>query len=123
MSRVAKRRSRLKPSPTVALNTKAMELAAAGEDVIGLAAGEPDFATPENIADAGVRAIRTGDTKYTAPDGRRELKEAVCRKFKRENGLDYRQEQITIGNGGKHVLYNTVEHGREARRESGGPYV
>ncbi|MET4697444.1 aspartate aminotransferase [Constrictibacter sp. MBR-5] len=107
MSIVAKRLSLIKPSPTVALNTKAMELAAAGEDVIGLAAGEPDFATPENIANAGIRAIQTGDTKYTAPDGRRELKEAVCRKFKRENGLDYKPEQITIGNGGKHVLYNT----------------
>jgi len=107
MSIVAKRLSLIKPSPTVALNSKAMELAAAGEDVIGLAAGEPDFATPENIANAGIRAIQTGDTKYTAPDGRRELKEAVCRKFKRENGLDYKPEQITIGNGGKHVLYNT----------------
>src|SRR5690606_8279119 len=107
MSIVAKRLSLIKPSPTVALNTKAMDLAAAGEDVIGLAAGEPDFATPENIANAGIRAIQTGDTKYTAPDGRRELKEAVCRKFKRENGLDYKPEQITIGNGGKHVLYNT----------------
>ena len=106
MSIVAKRLSVIKPSPTVALNTKAMELAAAGEDVIGLAAGEPDFDTPENAKEAGIRAIQTGDTKYTAPDGRRELKEAVCRKFKRENGLDYKPEQIIIGAGGKHVLFN-----------------
>src|SRR5690606_28868557 len=84
----------------------AMELAAAGEDVIGLAAGEPDFDTPENAKEAGIRAIQTGDTKYTAPDGRRELKEAVRRKFKRENGLDYKPEQIIIGAGGKHVLFN-----------------
>jgi len=73
----------------------------------GLAAGAPHLATPDNIANAGIRAIQTGDTKYTARDGRRELKEAVCRKYKRENGLDYQPEQITIGNGGKHVLYNT----------------
>ena len=106
MSIVADRLSRIKPSPTVALNTKALEMAAAGHDVIGLAAGEPDFDTPENIAEAGIRAIRRGDTKYTAPDGRRELKEAICRKLKRENGLDYKPEQVTVGSGGKHVLYN-----------------
>ena len=106
MSIVADRLSRIKPSPTVALNTKAIELAAAGEDVIGLAAGEPDFDTPDHVKEAGIRAIRTGDTKYTAPDGRRELKEAVCRKLKRENGLDYTPEQVIIGAGGKHVLFN-----------------
>ena len=106
MSIVADRLSRIKPSPTVALNTKALELAAAGEDVIGLAAGEPDFDTPDNIKEAGIAAIRRGDTKYTAPDGRRELKEAICRKLKRENGLDYKPEQVTVGSGGKHVLYN-----------------
>ena len=106
MSIVADRLSRIKPSPTVALNTKAIELAAAGEDVIGLAAGEPDFDTPDHIKEAGIRAIQSGDTKYTAPDGRRELKEAVCRKLKRENGLDYTTDQVIIGVGGKHVLFN-----------------
>ena len=106
MSIVATRLARIKPSPTVALNTKAIELAAAGEDVIGLAAGEPDFDTPDHIKHAGIRAIETGDTKYTAPDGRPELKAAVCRKLKRENGLDYKPEQVIIGAGGKHVLFN-----------------
>ena len=106
MAIVAQRLAVIRPSPTVALNTKAMELKAAGHDVIGLAAGEPDFDTPGNVADAGVAAIRAGDTKYTAPDGRPELKAAVARKLKRENGLDYAPNQVTVGNGGKHVLYN-----------------
>ena len=106
MAIVAQRLSVIRPSPTVALNTKAMEMKAAGHDVIALAAGEPDFDTPENVADAGVAAIRSGDTKYTAPDGRPELKAAVARKLKRENGLDYEPAQVTVGNGGKHVLYN-----------------
>ncbi len=106
MAIVAQRLAVIRPSPTVALNTKAMELKAAGHDVIGLAAGEPDFDTPGNVADAGVAAIRAGDTKYTAPDGRPELKAAVARKLKRENGLDYAPNQVTGGNGGKHVLYN-----------------
>ena len=106
MAIVAQRLSVIRPSPTVALNAKAMEMKAAGHDVIGLAAGEPDFDTPENVADAGVAAIRSGDTKYTAPDGRPELKAAVARKLKRENGLDYEPAQVTVGNGGKHVLYN-----------------
>ena len=108
MSIVADRLSVIKQSPTVAMNTKAMEMAAAGEDVIGLAVGEPDFDTPDHIKAAGIKAIRDGDTKYTAPDGRPELKSAICRKLKRENGLDYVNSQITIGNGGKHVLYNAL---------------
>ena len=106
MAIVAKRMSVIRPSATVALNTKALELKAAGRDVIGLAAGEPDFDTPENVAEAGIAAIRAGDTKYTAPDGRPELKAAIARKLKRENGLDYRPTQVTVGNGGKHVLFN-----------------
>ena len=108
MSIVADRLSVIQPSPTVAMNSKAMEMAAAGEDVIGLAVGEPDFDTPDNVKEAGIDAIRKGDTKYTAPDGRPELKSAICRKLKRENGLDYVNAQITIGNGGKHVLYNAL---------------
>ena len=106
MAIVAKRMSVIRPSATVALNTKALELKAAGRDVIGLAAGEPDFDTPENVAEAGIAAIRAGDTKYTAPDGRPELKAAIARKLKRENGLDYEPAQVTVGNGGKHVLFN-----------------
>ena len=106
MAIVAQRLSVIRPSPTVALNAKAMEMKAAGHDVIGLAAGEPDFDTPENVADAGVAAIRSGDTKYTAPDGRPELKAAIARKLSRENGLDYEPAQVSVGNGGKHVLYN-----------------
>jgi aspartate aminotransferase len=90
------------------MNSKAMEMAAAGEDVIGLAVGEPDFDTPDHIKQAGIEAIRSGDTKYTAPDGRPELKSAICRKLKRENGLEYDNSQITVGNGGKHVLYNAL---------------
>ncbi len=108
MSSVADRLSVIRPSPTVAMNAKALELAAAGEDVIGLAAGEPDFDTPDNVKEAGIEAIRKGDTKYTAPDGRPELKAAICRKLKRENGLEYTNAQVTIGNGGKHVLYNAL---------------
>jgi aspartate aminotransferase len=108
MSIVADRLSVIRSSPTVAMNTKAMEMAAAGEDVIGLAVGEPDFDTPDHIKEAGIEAIRKGDTKYTAPDGRPELKAAICRKLKRENGLDYTPAQVSIGVGGKHVLYNAL---------------
>ncbi|MEO0750992.1 MAG: pyridoxal phosphate-dependent aminotransferase [Pseudomonadota bacterium] len=99
--------SRVKPSPTVAISTLAMELKAAGQDVISLGAGEPDFATPVNIREAGKRAIDEGKTRYTAPDGIPELKEAICAKFKRDNGLMYTPKQITVGTGGKQVLYNT----------------
>jgi len=117
MSILAKRLSVIKPSPTVAMNTKALELKAAGHDVIALAAGEPDFPTPDNIKDVGIQAIRNDDTKYTAPDGRAELKAAICRKFARENGLSYKPNQITVGSGGKQVLYNalmaTVDAGDE----------
>ncbi|MEL7279557.1 MAG: pyridoxal phosphate-dependent aminotransferase [Pseudomonadota bacterium] len=98
--------SRVKPSPTVAISTLAMELKAAGQDVISLGAGEPDFATPANIREAGKRAIDDGHTRYTAPDGIPELKEAICAKFKRDNRLDYSPKQISVGTGGKQILYN-----------------
>ncbi len=97
---------RVKPSPTIAVTTKAAELKAAGRDVIGLGAGEPDFDTPQNIKDAAIAAIADGKTKYTAVDGIPELKAAICAKFKRDNALDYAPSQITVGTGGKQVLYN-----------------
>jgi aspartate aminotransferase len=100
--------SRVKPSPTMAISAKALEMKAAGEDVIGLSAGEPDFDTPENIRAAGIRAIEEGKTRYTAPDGIPELKNAVCAKFKRDNGLDYAPAQVSIGSGGKQILYNAL---------------
>ncbi len=98
--------SRVKPSPTIAMTTKALELKAQGRDVIGLSAGEPDFDTPQNIKDAAKRAMDAGKTKYTAVDGIPELKAAICDKFKRENGLIYTPAQITVGTGGKQTLYN-----------------
>lgn len=100
--------ARVKPSPTIAVTNKARELAAAGRDVIGLGAGEPDFDTPGNIKDAARRAIDEGRTKYTAVDGIPELKAAIARKFARENGLSYTPAQITVGTGGKQVLYNAL---------------
>jgi aspartate aminotransferase len=100
--------ARVKPSPTIAVSNKARELQAAGKDVIGLGAGEPDFDTPQNIKDAAKRAIDAGKTKYTAVDGIPELKAAICGKFKRENGLDYSPAQITVGTGGKQTLYNAL---------------
>ena len=106
MSLIAGRLSRIKPSPTIAVSQKARELQAAGRDVIGLGAGEPDFDTPDNIKEAAIAAIRRGETKYTNPDGTPELKAAVCAKFKRENGLDYTPDQVTVGAGGKQVIYN-----------------
>ncbi len=106
MSIIAQRLARIKPSPTIAVTEKARELQAAGRDVIGLGAGEPDFDTPDNIKEAAYRAIREGQTKYTAVDGTPELKAAIRAKFKRENDLDYALDQITVSNGGKQVLYN-----------------
>ncbi len=108
MSFLAERLSRIKPSPTIAVTTKAAELKAAGRDVIGLGAGEPDFDTPQNIKAAAIKAIEQGQTKYTAVDGTPALKQAICAKFKRENGLDYKPSQITVGTGGKQVLYNAL---------------
>ncbi len=99
---------RIKPSPTIAVTQKARELKAAGKDVIGLGAGEPDFDTPDNVKDAAIKAIKEGDTKYTAVDGTPELKKAISEKFKRENNLSYSTDQITVGVGGKHVIYNLM---------------
>lgn len=99
---------RVKPSPTMAITARAAELKAAGQDIIALSAGEPDFDTPENIRAAGIAAINAGKTRYTAPDGIPELKQAVCDKFARENGLSYQPSQITISTGGKQVLYNAL---------------
>ena len=107
MSIVSNNLKRIKPSPTIAVTTKAREMRAAGKDVIGLGAGEPDFDTPDNIKKAAIDAIERGDTKYTAVDGTLELKNAIIKKFKRENNLDYTSDQITVGTGGKQVLYNT----------------
>jgi aspartate aminotransferase len=96
----------VKPSPTIAVTNKARELKAAGHDVIGLGAGEPDFDTPQHIKDAAKAAIDRGETKYTAVGGTPELKDAICAKFKRDNNLDYKPNQIIVGTGGKQVLYN-----------------
>ncbi|NDV52049.1 MULTISPECIES: pyridoxal phosphate-dependent aminotransferase [unclassified Salipiger] len=98
--------SRVKPSPTVAVTQLANELKAAGKDVIGLGAGEPDFDTPEHIRNAAKAAIDAGKTRYTAPDGIIELKQAICAKFARENGLSYVPSQISVSTGGKQVLFN-----------------
>ena len=106
MSILAKSLARIKPSPTIAVTNLARELKASGKDVIGLGAGEPDFDTPDHIKEAAIVAIRKGDTKYTAVDGTPALKAAIARKFERENGLKYTPEQISVGTGGKQVLYN-----------------
>ena len=107
MAFIADHLKRIKPSPTIAVTDKARALKAAGRNVIGLGAGEPDFDTPQNIKEAAIKAIREGRaSKYTQVDGMPELKEAVARKFKRENGLDYKTSQITVSAGGKQVLYN-----------------
>ncbi len=98
--------SRVKPSATLAADQKARELKATGRDVISLAAGEPDFDTPDNIKDAAIKAIRDGKTKYTTVDGIPELKEAICAKFARENGLSYKPSQINVSPGGKPVIWN-----------------
>jgi len=100
--------NRIQPSATIAISNKAMTLKAEGRDVIGLAAGEPDFDTPQNIKDAAIKAIQAGKTKYTAVDGIPELKKAIVDKFKRENGLDYKPSQVTVGTGGKQVLFNAL---------------
>ncbi|WP_443748260.1 pyridoxal phosphate-dependent aminotransferase [Asticcacaulis solisilvae] len=99
---------RVKPSPTLAVTAKARELARQGKKVISLGAGEPDFDTPENICDAAVKAIKRGETRYTDVDGIPELKAAICEKFKRENGLDYKTTQVHVAPGGKPVIYNAM---------------
>jgi len=100
--------SRIKPSATMAVTNKARELKAAGKDIIGLGAGEPDFDTPENIKTAAINAINDGDTKYTAVDGTPSLKKAIIEKFKRENNLDYLADQISVGTGGKQIIFNAL---------------
>ena len=108
MSIVSNNLKRIKPSPTIAVTQKARELRASGKDIIGLGAGEPDFDTPDNIKQAAIKAIKEGDTKYTAVDGTPVLKDAIIKKFKRENNLEYQVDQITVGAGGKHVIYNAM---------------
>ena len=98
--------SRVKPSATIAVTQKARELKNAGRDVIGLGAGEPDFDTPDNIKNAAIDAIRRGETKYPPVSGIAPLREAIAKKFKRENNLDYRPEQTIVGTGGKQILFN-----------------
>ncbi len=97
---------RIKPSATIAVTQKARELKAAGKDIIGLGAGEPDFDTPENIKKAAIQAINNGETKYTAVDGTPELKNAIKEKFKRENNVDYELNEISVGTGGKQIIFN-----------------
>ena len=108
MAFLADRLARVKPSPTMAITALATELKAGGRDIIALSQGEPDFDTPPNVREAGIRAIQNGETRYTVFDGRIELKRAICGKFKRENGLDYEPGQITVSSGGKQVLYNAL---------------
>ncbi len=108
MSIIANRLGRIKPSPTLAVTAKAKELKAAGKDIIGLGAGEPDFDTPEHIKDAAKAAMDAGDTKYTNVDGTPALKDAIIAKFKRDNGLEFTRDEITVGTGGKQVLYNAL---------------
>ncbi|MCJ7599161.1 MAG: pyridoxal phosphate-dependent aminotransferase [Methyloceanibacter sp.] len=108
MGLIAHALERVKPSPTMAITAKAREMKAAGFDVIGLGAGEPDFDTPDNVKQAAIEAIKRGETKYTAVDGIPELKRAIASKFQRENGLTYKPSEITVGSGGKQVLYNAL---------------
>ena len=106
MSIVSNSLKRIKPSPTLAVTQKAREMKDAGKDVIGLGAGEPDFDTPDNIKEAAIDAIRRGETKYTAVDGTPKLKKAIQGKFSRENNLSYELSQISVGTGGKQIIYN-----------------
>ena len=108
MSIIADRMAAIKPSPTIAVSNLARELKAAGRDVIGLGAGEPDFDTPDNVKAAAIAAINAGQTKYTAVDGTPELKAAIVAKFARENGLAYRTDQISVAAGGKQIIYNAL---------------
>src|ERR1017187_8611731 len=118
MHLTADRLDRISPSQTIAITTKARALKAAGRDVIGLAAGEPDFDTPQNIKDAAIRAIQAGETKYTDVAGTLALRRAVAQKFKRDSGIDYKPEEIIVSTGGKQVIFNamiaTVNAGDEA---------
>ena len=108
MSFLAKNLTNIKPSPTIAVSMKAAELKAEGKNIIGLAMGEPDFDTPNNIKEAGILAIRNGDTKYTAVDGTTPLKKAIINKLKRDNNLEYQANQIIVSTGAKQVIYNAL---------------
>ncbi len=106
---LSQRVQRVKPSPTLAVTARAAELRAAGKDIIGLGAGEPDFDTPRHIRQAAIRAIERGDTRYTAVDGTAALKNAIINKFRRDNGLDYQPDQVLVSCGGKQSFYNLVQ--------------
>ena len=108
MSFLSQTLARVKPSPTIAMTMRAQQLTAEGHDIITLSAGEPDFDTPEHIRDAAKAAIDAGHTRYTAVDGMPALKRAICDKFGRENGLDYSPAQVSVGTGGKQILYNAL---------------
>lgn len=108
MSFLSQTLARVKPSATIAITNRARELAAEGRDIISLSAGEPDFDTPENIREAAKSAIDAGHTRYTAVDGTPELKKAIAAKFSRENGVDYKPSEVTVGTGGKQILYNAL---------------
>jgi aspartate aminotransferase len=108
MSKLSAAIQRINPSPTIAVTNKAAELKAAGRDIIGLGAGEPDFPTPDFVKEAGIAAIRNNQTKYTAVDGTPELKKAIQAKFKRDNDLDYGLDQITVNSGGKQTIFNAL---------------
>ncbi len=115
---VSRRVQRVKPSPTLAVTARAAKLKAEGKDVIGLGAGEPDFDTPLHIQQAGIDAIKNGFTRYTNVDGTNELKDAVCAKFERDNGIKYERSQVLISSGAKQTIYNlcmaVLDHGDEA---------
>ena len=108
MGLISARLNRLAPSPTVAITDLALNMKASGRQVIGLAAGEPDFDTPQHIKDAAIAAMQAGKTKYTQVDGIPELKEAICRKFARENGISFTPDMISVSTGGKQVLFNAM---------------
>ena len=108
MSTLSHNISRVKPSPTIAMSSLAAQMKSEGRDIISLSAGEPDFDTPDHVKDAAIAAIKSGKTKYTDPDGMKILKEAVCAKFQVENNLTYSPNQISIGTGGKQILYNAL---------------
>jgi aspartate aminotransferase len=117
MNPIAARMQRIKPSPSSMANARVKELRSAGRDIIGLSAGEPDFDTPPHIVEAAYAAMKAGKTRYTVVDGTPELKRAICAKFERENGLAFAADEITVGNGGKQIIFNaltsTVEEGDE----------
>ena len=117
MSFFSKKVTRIQPSPTISITAKAKKLKQEGKKIIDFSAGEPDFDTPDNVKDAGIKAIKEGQTKYTPVNGTKELNEAIIKKFKRENNLVFNPEEITVGCGGKQVIYNallaTIEKGDE----------